>query len=109
VNTGAGPRASPAARDPASRAGSTPLPHPAFTGPVFAAAGYRALYELRLPTLRGRVMRVHKVSGGVVLGFGLGVAVAGFAWAGPVGAAVGLAAGVGLGGSFVGRHRFCRR
>jgi hypothetical protein len=69
------------------------------------------LYDLMLPTLQGREKRVffNKVSGGMVLGFGLGGALAGFGWAGLPGAAVGLAAGLGLGGSFAERHRFFRR
>jgi hypothetical protein len=45
----------------------------------------------------------------MVLGFGLGGALAGFAWAGLVGAVVGLAAGFGLGGSLAERGRFYRR
>jgi hypothetical protein len=77
----------------------------------FTPAGYRVLYDLMLPTLQGREMRLffNKVSGGMVLGFGLGGALAGFAWAGLVGAVVGLAVGLGLGGSFAERHRFYRR
>jgi hypothetical protein len=79
------------------------------------------LYDLMLPTLRGREKRLffNKVSGGIVLGFGLGGgivlgfglggAVAGFAWAGLVGAVVGLAVGIVLGGWFAERHRFYRR
>jgi hypothetical protein len=69
------------------------------------------LYELMLPALRGREKRLffNTVSCGIVLGFGPGGAVAGFAWAGVIGAVIGLAAGLGLGGSFVERHRFYRR
>jgi hypothetical protein len=64
-----------------------------------------------LPTLRGREKRrfLNKVSGGLVLGFGLGGALAGFAWAGLVGAVIGLAAGIGLGGWYAERGRFYRR
>ena len=76
----------------------------------FTPAGYRVLYDLMLPTLQGRQKRLffNKVSGGMVLGLGLGGAVAGFAWAGLVGAVIGLGAGLALGGAFVERGRFYR-
>jgi hypothetical protein len=77
----------------------------------FTPAGYRVLYDLMLRTLQGREKRVffNKVSGGMVIGFGLGGAVAGFAWAGVIGAVIGLAVGIGLGGWFAERYRFYRR
>jgi hypothetical protein len=68
-------------------------------------------YKLLLPAPRGREKRLffNTVSGGIVLGFGLGGALAGFARAEVISSGVGLAAGLGLGGSLAERHRFCRR
>ena len=65
------------------------------------------LYRVLLPGLRGAEKKrfFNEVSRAVPLGLGLGGAVLGFAWLGPVGAALGLVAGA----SMAERQRFFRR
>jgi hypothetical protein len=64
-----------------------------------------------LPGLNGRERRqfFDEASGGLPWRFSPGGALAGFAWAGVVGAVIGLAVGIGLGGWPAERRRFYRR
>ena len=51
----------------------------------------------------------NRISGGLVLGMGLGGAMIGYTWLGVIGAVLGLGAGLGLGGSYAEKQRFFRR
>ena len=64
-----------------------------------------------LRSLRGRARRAffNEIAGGIVLGFALGGAMIGLALAGPIGALLGLGAGLAAGCSIAERNRFYRR
>jgi hypothetical protein len=83
---------------------SNPRPQ-GFTGP-----GMRQLFDGVLP-MRGRERRefFNQASTGLVVGLGLGGAVLGHSWAGPVGALIGLGVGATTGGLFIEKQRFYRR
>ncbi len=51
----------------------------------------------------------NQVSTGLVIGLGLGGAMLGGSWAGPIGAVIGFGVGVTAGGLFVEKQRFYRR
>jgi hypothetical protein len=83
---------------------SGPLPR-GFTGP-----GFKQLYDVFLP-MRGRERKAffNQVSGGLVLGLGLGGALLGFSLLGLLGAPLGFAAGIAAGGACAEGQRFYRR
>ncbi len=80
-------------------------PHRGFTG-----HGLGSSYRLLLPSLQGGEKRdfFNRVSGSLVAGFALGGAAVGYAWLGPLGAALGLGGGLMAGDSVAGRGRFFR-
>jgi len=86
-----------------SRHGS---PRPAgFTGP-----GFRQLHRSILPGLEGSNKKgyFNALSGGIVLAAGACGLVLGLACLGPIGAVLGLGAGIVAGGSFAESNRFYR-
>src|SRR5207248_2756826 len=66
----------------------------------FTGHGFGTYYNVLMPSLRGREKRAffNKISGWLVAGFALGGVALGYAWLGPLGAAVGLGAGLMAGG-----------
>ena len=99
-------RRRPGRRPPHRYSGGPGPPGPAgFTGP-----GFRQAWSWLLPGLGGprRSAYFNEVSGGIVLAGGLCGLVLGLAWLGPIGAILGLGAGVAAGGSFAGSGRFYR-
>jgi hypothetical protein len=64
-----------------------------------------------MPTLRGREKRAffNQISGWMILGFGLGGAMLGYAWLGTLGVIFGLGAGIMAGSSLPEKWRFYRR
>jgi len=77
----------------------------------FTAGALGPLYRVLLPGLRGGEKKrfFNGVSRGLPLGLGLGGAVLGYAWLGPLGAALGLGGGLAAGASFAESKRFYRR
>ena len=77
----------------------------------FTAGALGSLYRVLLPGLRGPEKRrfFNELSRGLPLGFGMGGALLGYAWLGPVGAALGLGGGLAAGASFAEQQRFFRR
>ena len=69
------------------------------------------LYHVLLPGLRGEEKKrfFNGVSRGLPLEMGLGGALLGYAWLGPLGAALGLGAGLAAGASVAEKQRFYRR
>ena len=94
----------PPHRPPAGAFNGGPKPQ-GFTGP-----GMRQLFDAVLP-MRGKDRRqfFNQASTVLVVGLGVGGAVLGLSWAGPVRAVIGLGVGAAAGGSFVERQRFYRR
>ena len=96
----------PGRRPPDRYWGGQGSPRPAgFTGP-----GFRQAWGWILPGLEGAEKKRHfnQVSCGIVLAGGLCGLLLGLACLGPIGAILGLGAGVAAGGSFVGSNRFYR-
>jgi len=77
----------------------------------FTAGPFGPLYRVLLPGLRGGEKKryFNAVSRAVPLGLGVGGAVLGYAWLGPLGAALGLGGGLAAGASFAESQRFYRR
>jgi hypothetical protein len=77
----------------------------------FTGRGLGTYYRLLLPSLEGREKRMffNRASGGLVAGIALGGAVVGYGLLGPLGAILGLGAGLMAGGSTAERGRFYRR
>ena len=77
----------------------------------FTPAGLRTFYNVAMPGLRGCEKRAYfnEVSGWMVGGAALGGALLGYAWLGPLGAVLGLGAGLAAGGSAAENGRFHRR
>jgi hypothetical protein len=99
-------RRRPGRRPPNRYKGGPGPPRPAgFTGP-----GFRQLHRAMLPGLRGPAKRhyFNALSGVIVLVAGAGGLALGLAFLGPLGAILGLGAGVAAGGSFVESRRFYR-
>jgi hypothetical protein len=94
----------PPYRPSAGGLASGPRPQ-GFTGP-----GMRQLVDAVLP-MQGKERKqfYNQASTGLVVGLGLGGALLGGSWAGPVGALFGLGVGATLGGAFVERWRFYRQ
>jgi len=102
---------------PRNRPGRCPPRHPSAGascgGPRpqgFTGHGWRQLFDAMLP-MRGRERKLffNTASRGLVVGLGLGGAMLGYSWAGPVGAAIGFGIGATAGGLFVEKRRFYRR
>jgi hypothetical protein len=96
----------PGRRPPNQYKGGHGPPSPAgFTGP-----GFRQAYRVILPGLEGPAMKQHfnEISSWMVVAAGACGAILGLGWLGPLGAIVGLGAGVVAGGSFVRSNRFHR-
>ena len=76
-----------------------------FTGP-----GMRQLFDAVLP-MKGRERKqfYNSASTGLVVGLGIGGAMLGGSWAGPVGAVIGFGVGATAGGLFVEKQRYYRR
>jgi hypothetical protein len=94
-------------RRPPNRFSNKGAPPP---GPGFTGYGFGSFYRVLLPGLRGRGKRgfFNKVSDYLVLGVGLGGALVGGTWAGPVGAVVGLGAGLAVGSALAVRGGYYR-
>ena len=77
----------------------------------FTPPGLDAVYRLLMPTLRGPAKRAYfnDLSGRMVVGFGLVGAILALVWLGPLGAILGLGAGLLAGGWFARKGRFSRR
>jgi hypothetical protein len=77
----------------------------------FTPPGFDAAYRLLMPGLSGPAKRAffNDLSGRTVAGFGLAGAILGLVWLGPLGAILGLGAGLLAGGWFAGKGRFSRR
>jgi hypothetical protein len=76
----------------------------------FTPAGLRTFYKVTMPDLRGRQKRAffNEISGWLIGGIALGGAMVGYAWLGPLGAIIGLGAGIAAGGSIAENGRFYR-
>ena len=76
----------------------------------FTPPGLDSFYRVALPSLTGGEKRglFNDVARWLVAGFGLGGAVLGLVWLGPIGAIVGLAGGLAAGAKFAARGRFHR-
>ena len=99
-------RRRPGRRPPRHHGGGHGPPRPTgFTGP-----GFGQLHRWMLPGLEGAEKKryFNEVSGGIVLAVGLGGLILGLALLGPIGAIVGLGAGVAAGGSLASSNRFYR-
>ena len=99
-------RRRPGRRPPHRHGGRQGLPRPAgFTG-----AGFGQLHRWMLPGLEGAEKKgyFNELSGGIVLAVGLGGLLLGLALLGPIGAILGLGAGVAAGGSLASSNRFYR-
>ena len=99
-------RRRPGRRPPNRYSGGHGPPRPAgFTGP-----GFRQAWSWLLPGLGGADKKryFNELSGVVILAAGVGGLVLGMAWLGPIGAILGLGAGIAAGGSFAGSGRFYR-
>jgi hypothetical protein len=99
-------RRRPGRRPPNRDSGGHGRPRPSgFTGP-----GFRQLHRWTLPGLKGTEKKryFNALSGGIVLAAGASGLVLGLACFGPVGAIVGLGAGIVAGGSFAESNRFHR-
>ena len=77
----------------------------------FTAGALGPLCRVLLPGLRGGEKKrlFNEVSRALPLGLGVGGALLGYAWLGPIGAALGLGAGLAAGASMVEKERFFRR
>jgi hypothetical protein len=77
----------------------------------FTPRGIDAAYRLLMPGLAGPAKRAYfnGLSDWMVVGFGLGGAILGFVWLGPLGAILGLGAGLVVGGWAADKGRFYRR
>ena len=77
----------------------------------FTAGALGPLYRVLLPGLRGGEKKrlFNEVSRALPLGLGLGGALLGYSWLGPLGAALGLGAGLAAGASAAEEGRFFRR
>ena len=77
----------------------------------FTQGALGTVHRVLLPGLRGAEKKhlFNGVSRALPLGFGLGGAMLGYAWLGPLGAALGLGGGLAAGASFAESQRFYRR
>ncbi len=77
----------------------------------FTPGVFRTYYDLLLPGLRGREKRAffNRIAGWMIIVFALEGAMVGYFWLGPLGAIVGLGAGIAAGIWFVEEMRFYRR
>ncbi len=100
-------RRRPGRKPPNRYAGRRGPPRPS----GFTAGALGPLYRVLLPSLRGGEKKwfFNEVSRGLPLGLGLGGALLGYAWLGPLGAALGLGGGLAAGASFAESQRFYRR
>ena len=100
-------RRRPGRRPPHRYSGHRDPPRPG----GFTAGALGPLYRVLLPGLRGAEKKrfFNDVSRGLPMGLGLGGALLGFAWLGPLGAAPGLGGGLMAGASLAERQRFFRR
>ena len=100
-------RRRPGRRPPHRHAGHRGPPQPG----GFTAGALGPLYRVLLPGLRGPEKKrfFNGVSRGLPLGLGLGGALLGYAWLGPLGAALGLGGGLAAGTSAAEKERFFRR
>jgi hypothetical protein len=99
-------RRRPGRRPPYRHSGGHGPPRPAgFTGP-----GFRQLHRSILPGLEGpdKKRYFNALSGGIVLAAGASGLVLGLSCFGPIGAILGLGAGIAAGGSFAESRRFYR-
>ena len=94
----------PANRPSGAANGHGPRPQ-GFTGP-----GMRQLFDAVLP-MKGKERKqfYNSASTGLVVGLGIGGAMLGGSWAGPVGAVIGFGVGATAGGLFVEKQRYYRR
>jgi hypothetical protein len=76
----------------------------------FTGFGFRQVWSWILPGLEGLEKKRHfnELSGGIVVAAGLCGLLLGLAWLGPVGAVLGLGAGIMAGESFARSNRFYR-
>ena len=101
------PRRRPGHRPPGRRGrASAHGPRP----PGFTHAAMRPLFDAVLP-MQGKERKqfYNQASTGLVVGLGLGGAMLGHSWAGPVGAVIGFGVGATAGGLFVENQRYYRR
>ena len=100
-------RRRPGRRPPNHYAGHRGLPRPG----GFTAGALGPLYRVLLPGLRGPEKKrlFNEVSRALPLGLGLGGALLGYAWLGPLGAALGLGGGLAAGASMAEGQGFYRR
>jgi len=100
-------RRRPGRRPPHYHSGPRGAPRPG----GYTAGALGPLYRVLLPGLRGPEKKrfFNGVSRGLPLGLGLGGALLGFAWLGPLGAALSLGGGLAAGTSAAERQRFFRR
>ena len=85
---------------------------PGVSGPAgFTGPGFRQAWSWLLPGLGGPEKKsfFNEVSGGIVVAGGACGLLLGLAWLGPLGAILGLGAGVAMTGSFVESNRFHRK
>ena len=77
----------------------------------FTAGALGSFYRVLLPGLRGAEKRrfFNDFSRALPLGLGLGGAMLGYAWLGPLGAVFGLTGGLAAGASLAEQQRFFRR
>jgi len=78
--------------------------------PGFTHWAMRPLFDAVLP-MKGKERKqfYNQAATGLVVGLGLGGAMLGGSWAGPVGAVIGFGVGATAGGLFVEKRRFYRR
>src|SRR4051794_9878202 len=102
------PRRRPGRRPPHRPPAGSPSVGP--RAPGLTGPGMRQLFDAVLP-MKGRERRefFNQASTGLVVGLGLGGAMGGGMWAGPVGAVIGFGVGATAGGLFVETQRYYRR
>ena len=102
------PRRRPGRRPTNRRSGAANGHGPRPSG--FPHAAMRPLFDAVLP-MKGKERKqfYNQASAGLVIGLGLGGAMLGGSWAGPVGAVIGLGVGATAGGLFVEKRRYYRR
>jgi hypothetical protein len=79
--------------------------------PGFTPAGVRTFYNVFMPGLQGREKREYfnQIAAWMIIVFGLGGAMMGYAWFGVLGVVIGLGAGIAAGGAIAEKGRFFRR
>jgi hypothetical protein len=77
----------------------------------FTPTGLDTFYRAFMPGLRGREKRdfFNDISAWLIMSIALGGAVVGFAWLGPIGAFLGMGAGLMAGGAITEKGGFYRR